>query len=190
MEFSTIGLIALGLSADAFAVSISSGLFIRNIKVNKALKIALFFGGLQMIMPLVGWEIARNFREFFSYFSPWIAFILLSFIGSKMVYEALAKVQEEEKKFNPLDNYTLLILAIATSIDALVAGVSFSLLEVALIPVVTIIGMTTFSLCFCGVLIGHHCGDLFRSKVELIGGLLLIAIGVKILLENIWVVGG
>ena len=126
MDLGSVSLIGIGLATDACAVSLSSGLFIKNIKLSKALKIALAFGIFQAVMPLLGWSIGLGFREFLVQSSNWIAFILLTIIGSKMIYENLQ--DKEADKFNPLDNYTLLGLAIATSIDALVVGASLSIL--------------------------------------------------------------
>ncbi|NJM87051.1 MAG: manganese efflux pump [Hydrococcus sp. RU_2_2] len=185
MESFSMVLMALGLSADAFAVSMSSGLLIKNIKLNKALKIALFFGGFQALMPLIGWAAGLTFRDFFEQFDHWIIFILLGFLGVKMIYEALQ--DEEEKKFNPLDPYTLLLLATATSLDALAAGLGLSVIKTPIILAVTAIGFITFSLCFIGVFIGHKFGSLFSQKVEILGGVILIFIGSKILLEHLMI---
>lgn len=184
MESLSTVLMALGLSADAFAVSMSSGLLIKNIKINKALKIALFFGGFQALMPLIGWAAGLTFRDFFARFDHWIIFALLGFLGVKMIYEALQD-EEEERKFNPLDPYTLLVLAIATSLDALAAGLGLSVIKTPIILAVTTIGFITFSLCFIGVFIGHKFGNLFSQKIEILGGLILIFIGSKILFEHL-----
>jgi putative Mn2+ efflux pump MntP len=183
MEFLTITFLSLGLAADAFAVSLTSGFVIQHIKLNKALKIALFFGIFQGIMPLIGWLLGLTFRNFIAGFAHWIAFILLVFIGGKMIYESCQ--QEEEEKFNPLDSYTLLALAIATSIDALAAGLGLSVLKISILLACTLIGSITFGLSFCGVFIGHSFGDLFNKKIEVIGGLVLIGIGSKMLLEHL-----
>jgi putative Mn2+ efflux pump MntP len=184
MDAITTVVLALGLAADAFAVSLSSGLTIKHMKLNKALKIALFFGGFQAFMPLLGWLVGLAFRGFISSIDHWVAFGLLSLIGAKMIYES---TQEEigEKKFNPLDIYTLITLSIATSIDALAVGLGFSVLKTSILAPVTAIGFITFSLSFIGVFLGHKCGDLFQNKIELIGGLVLIIIGSKILLEHL-----
>lgn len=177
-------LMALGLSADAFAVSMSSGLMIKNIKINKALKIALFFGVFQALMPLIGWAAGLTFRDFLARFDHWVIFALLGFLGAKMIYEALQD-EEEERKFNPLDLYTLLVLAIATSLDALAAGLGLSVIKIPIMLAVATIGLITFSLCLAGVFIGHKFGNLFSQKVEILGGLILIAIGGKILFEHL-----
>lgn len=184
MEPITTVLIAVGLAADAFAVSLSSGLAIKHMKINKALKIALFFGVFQALMPLIGWVAGLSFRGFISSFDHWVAFGLLSFIGGRMIYES---TQEEivEKKFNPLDSYTLMTLAVATSLDALAVGIGFSVLKISIFAVVTVIGFITFFLSFLGVFIGHKFGDFFQNKVEMLGGLVLIGIGTKILIEHL-----
>lgn len=185
-EFLTTSFLALALSADAMAVSMTSGLMIRNIKINKALKIALFFGVFQAIMPLLGWVIGLTFREFMTSFDHWIAFVLLGLIGGKMIYESLQKKSEEEK-FNPLDNSTLFALAIATSIDALAAGLGLSMLKSSIFLACTLIGFITFVLSFVAVFLGHRFGGLFNQKIEIFGGLILIIIGSKILCEHlIW----
>ncbi|MCA1993160.1 MAG: manganese efflux pump MntP family protein [Coleofasciculus sp. S288] len=187
MEPTTTVLIALGLAADAFAVSLSSGLTIKHLKINKALKIALFFGGFQALMPLIGWVAGLSFRDWITPVDHWIAFGLLSFIGARMIYES---IQEEdcEKKFNPLDTYTLLTLAVATSLDALAVGIGFSLLKTSIAAPVTAIGFITFFLSFVGVFIGHKCGNLFQNKIEMLGGFILIIIGSKILMEHLMAV--
>ncbi|MGK7944014.1 MAG: manganese efflux pump MntP family protein [Microcystaceae cyanobacterium] len=182
MELITISLMSLGLAADAFAVSLSSGFAIRHIKLNKALKIALFFGVFQGIMPLLGWLMGLGFREFIASFSHWIAFLLLTFIGSKMIYETLNKA--DEKPFNPLDSYTLLMLAIATSIDALAAGLGLSVIKMSILLACTMIGLVTFSVCFIGVYVGHKLGDILNQKIERLGGLTLIGVGIKLFLDG------
>ncbi|MDJ0659325.1 MAG: manganese efflux pump MntP family protein [Crocosphaera sp.] len=184
MELINTTFLGLGLAADAFAVSLSSGFVIQRIKLNKALKIALFFGIFQAIMPLIGWLMGLSFREIMTNIDHWIAFILLFGIGSKMIYEAYKNIDEDEK-FNPLDTYTLLALAIATSIDALAAGLGLSLLKTSILLPCTVIGLITFSLSFLGVFIGHRFGGIFNQKIEIIGGLTLIFIGSKILIEDL-----
>ena len=184
MQLINITFLGLGLAADAFAVSLSSGLMIQRIKFNKALKIALLFGIFQAVMPLIGWIMGLSFREFISNFDHWIAFILLLGIGGKMIYEAYNNLEEDEK-FNPLEPYTLLALALATSIDALAAGLGLSLLKSSILFSCTMIGLITFCLSFVGVFLGHKFGNLFNKKIELLGGLTLIFIGSKILIEDL-----
>ncbi len=177
--------LALGLAADAFAVSLTSGLLIQRIKINKALKIALFFGGFQWLMFLLGWRLGVNFGQLIANFDHWLAFLLLSLIGGKMIYESLESAADKPK-FNPLCFSTLLGLAIATSIDALVAGLGLSLLNISIIYEATLIGVITFLLSFAGVFIGHKIGNKLNNKIEIMGGLILIAIGSKILIEHLF----
>lgn len=184
MDATTTVLIALGLAADAFAVSVSSGLAIKHMKVNKALKIALFFGGFQALMPLIGWLAGLSFRFFITPIDHWIAFGLLSFIGGRMIYESLQS-EECDKKFNPLDTGTLIALSVATSLDALAVGIGFAVLKTSIGPVVSAIGFITFFLVFAGVFIGHKCGNLFGNKIEFIGGGILIYIGSNILISHL-----
>lgn len=184
MELASISLIGIGLAADACAVSLSSGLVIRHIKLNKALKISLAFGIFQGIMPLIGWLTGLTFRDVLAQADHWIAFGLLAAIGGKMIYEAFQ--EETEKKFNPLDNYTLLGLAIATSIDALAVGLSLSVLKISILSAAAIIGIITFCLSLISVYLGHKWGNLCKFKLELIGGIILIIIGGKILLSHLF----
>jgi putative Mn2+ efflux pump MntP len=184
MDLINISLMGIGLAADACAVSMSSGLVIQHIKLNKALKIALAFGIFQGLMPLMGWFTGLTFRELIIQADHWIAFSLLAVIGSKMVYEAC---QEKTKvKFNPLDNYTLFVLAIATSIDALAVGLSLSVLKISILSAAAIIGIITFCLCLISVYLGHKWGNLCKLNLELIGGLILLLIGSKILLTHLF----
>jgi putative Mn2+ efflux pump MntP len=180
MDAGTTVFLSLGLAADAFAVAVSSGLAIKHMKVNKALKIALFFGGFQALMPVIGWLIGLSFSFLISAIDHWIAFGLLSFIGGRMIYQSL-RTEECEKKFNPLDTGTLITLSVATSIDALAVGIGFAVLKDAIAPAVAAIGFITFFLAFAGVFIGHKCGNLFANKIEMLGGAILIFIGSRIL---------
>ena len=154
--------ISLGLAADACAVSLSSGLIIKHLKFNKALKIALFFGIFQGLMFLTGWALGLSFREPLSKIDRWIAFSLLCFLGGKLIYESW-QIESNLKQFNPLDFYTLLALAIATSIDALAVGISFSLLKISILLSTTVIGFITFILSFFAVYIGHTFGHPFPA---------------------------
>jgi len=184
MDITSIVLIAFGLAMDAFAVSITSGITIRQLKINNALKIALFFGSFQAIMPIIGWLAGLSLRNFISEIDHWIAFGLLSFIGCKMIYESIT-IQSSEKEINPLNVYVLLVLSIATSIDALAVGLSFAILKISIMTPVVIIGTITFALSFLGVFIGDRIGHFFENKIEIAGGLLLIGIGIKILVEHL-----
>jgi len=183
MQTATVFLLGLGLSADACAVSLTSGLMIRNLKLYKALKIALFFGVFQAGMVISGWGIGLSFRELIAAVGSWIAFGLLSLLGGKMIYEAV-KEDDEENKFDPLDNGTLTALAIATSLDALAAGISLSVLKVSIFSAGAMIGLITFTLCLLAVFLGHKCGHLWKNQVEILGGIVLIAIGLRIILTN------
>jgi len=184
MDIITVIAIAFGLAMDAFAVSITSGITIKRLKINHALRIALFFGLFQAIMPLVGWLAGLSLRGFIAEIDHWIAFGLLSFIGCKMIYESIA-VQSNEKQINPLNIYVLLMLSVATSIDALAVGVSFAFLKISIVTPVVVIGTITFILSFLGVFVGNRIGHFFENKIEIAGGLILIGIGVKILLDHL-----
>lgn len=184
MDTLTVLFIALGLSMDAFAVSITSGFTVRQLKIHYALKIALFFGLFQAIMPLLGWTAGFGLRDFISSIDHWIAFVLLTAIGIKMIYEARI-IKEEEKEVVILSIYALLLLSIATSIDAFAVGFSLSALNVSIVNPALIIGIITFILSFAGVFIGNRFGHLFESKIEIVGGIILIGIGIKILIEHL-----
>jgi putative Mn2+ efflux pump MntP len=168
---------------DAFAVSVSSGVAIKNMHIKYAIRIGLFFGVFQALMPVFGWSAGRLAAGHIKRFDHWIAFGLLAFIGGKMIYEAFQLNEDSEEK-DPHNIYILFTLAIATSIDALAVGVSFSFLDIQIITPVTIIGIITFIFSFAGTYIGNRLGHLFEDKLEIIGGLILIGIGLKILLEH------
>lgn len=184
MNTITTVFIAFGLAADAFAVSITSGMKIKRLKINDALKIATFFGGFQAVMPLIGWVLGISLRGLISDIDHWIAFGLLSFIGGRMIYESL-KVEPSAKPFNPLHIYILLSLSVATSVDALVVGLSFAVLKQSIYTLVIMIGSITFLLAVLGCFIGSKFGKFFNNKIEAIGGIILIGIGVKILVEHL-----
>ena len=184
MSIITIFFIAFGLSMDAFAISITSGLIIKRLKITYALRIAFFFGLFQAIMPIIGWLAGITLKNFISGTDHWIAFGLLSFIGCKMIYES-TKMERNEKGFDPLNTYVLLLLSIATSVDALAVGLSLSLLKILIITPAVIIGIVTFLLCLIGVYIGDKFGHFFERKIEVVGGLVLIGIGIKILIQHL-----
>lgn len=189
MGFTELLLIAVGLSMDAFAVSICKGLKMRKINYGYACIIGLFFGGFQALMPVIGWALGKQFSSYIESIDHWIAFILLLFIGGKMALEAIREKDGEEddgKEFS-LDIKELLMLAVATSIDALAVGVTFAFLKVSVVPAVSLIGVTTFVFSFFGVAIGNRFGAKYKNKAELAGGIVLILIGAKILLEGIGV---
>ncbi|MGD9641422.1 MAG: manganese efflux pump MntP family protein [Elusimicrobiales bacterium] len=181
-------LIALGLSMDAFAVSVASGATMKRLHLPNALKMALFFGGFQALMPVLGWLAGQGMKNFISGVDHWISFGLLSAVGGRMLYEAL-KIKEEEDcggpKTCPFDTGTLTVLAIATSIDALAVGLTFSALAVSIIAPVLVIGLVTFAMSVAGVQLGSAGGHFFEHKMEAAGGLILIAIGLKILAQHL-----
>jgi len=184
MDLLTVFFIAWGLSMDAMAVALASGCAAREIPWRPALRMALFFGFFQMLMPVVGWLAGLGFKKFIASYDHWLAFLLLLFIGVKMIREA--RRPRDCRPRNNLQSLPVLLgLAVATSIDALAVGLSFSLLAVEIVTPVLIIGLVTFLLSFLGVLAGHKFGTLIAGKVEIIGGLVLIAIGLKILLEHL-----
>lgn len=186
--FFTLLLMGAGLSMDAFAVSICKGLSMRKVNKKQCLVIGLFFGGFQALMPFIGWVLGSQFEQYITSIDHWIAFILLGFIGGKMVVEAIREKDEavEVGKMDPpLDLKEMFILAIATSIDALAVGITFAFLQVPIVEAVSIIGITTFVISVIGVYVGNFFGNRYKKKAELAGGMILILIGVKILLEHL-----
>ena len=183
MYLFSILFIAFGLAMDAFAVSITKGLTIKNLKVKDAFVIALFFGMFQAFMPILGWLAGVGLNEIISSIDHWVAFILLSAIGCKMIYES-TKIEKNQNQDKSITLSILLVLSIATSIDALAVGVSFALLTIPILLPSIIIGFVTFSLSFIGVYIGNRKGHFFEGKIEIIGGIILILIGLKILIEH------
>lgn len=184
MDAITILFIAFGLAMDAFAVAIASGIATKRMTVNNVLKIAASFGAFQMLMPMIGWLAGLSLADVISGFDHWVAFALLGIIGCKMVYESL-RLGPGDEAANPLNAYTLLVLSIATSIDALAVGVSFAFLTVSIAAPVVVIGAVTFAMSFAGVYIGGRFGHFFERKIQVLGGLVLIGIGIKILLEHL-----
>lgn len=183
MGIITVVLIAFGLAMDAFAVSITGGLTIKSLKISGALKIALFLGSFQGIMPLLGWFAGLSFRGI-SAFDHWVAFGLLTAVGAKMIYESL-RADLNGKKTSPLNTRVLVVLSLATSIDALAVGLSLSLLSVSIVLPAIVIGVVTFLLSFLGVYLGNSFGHYFRRRIEIIGGLVLICIGARMLIEHL-----
>lgn len=189
MGFFELFLIAVGLSMDAFAVSICKGLKMQRFNVRHAGVIALAFGGFQALMPVIGWFLGKQFESYITGIDHWIAFALLAVIGGKMAVESFKKEEEDSSNENEkLDVKELLVLAVATSIDALAVGITFAFLQVSIVPAVSLIGVITFVLSAVGVFIGHKFGAKFKSKAELAGGIILILIGLKILLEHLGVI--
>lgn len=184
MRLITIFFIAVALAMDAFAVSIASGVTIKKLKIRHALTIALWFGFFQAFMPVLGWLGGVKLKTVLEGVDHWIAFGLLAFIGCKMIFESF-KIEGIEKKTNPLDVYVLFVLSIATSIDALAVGLSFAMLGVSIIFPSIVIGIVTFIISYAGVWIGDKGGHFFEKKMEVLGGLILIGIGIKILLNHL-----
>lgn len=171
---------------DAFAVSVCKGLSARSLRGRDALKVGLFFGGFQALMPLIGWLLGRQFEAYITGIDHWIAFILLAFIGGKMVWEVL--FGKEDGTDGSFETKELLILAVATSIDALAVGITFAFLSVNIWSSIAIIGVTTFCFSVGGTYLGNRVGGKFHEKAELAGGLILIFIGLKILLEHLGII--
>lgn len=194
MKITTILFIAFGLSMDAFAVSITNGMMLKRIRTRDALKIGLFFGVAQAIMPLFGWLAGIRFSSYIERIDHWIALILLGLIGANMIWESVKSKKDEDylDLFGDcelvgeceLDNKTLFLLAIATSIDALAVGVNFAFLGVDIMIPIIAIGITTTVICFIGVFIGKRCGAGLKNYAELIGGIILILIGLNIFIEH------
>lgn len=182
MGFVELFLIGVGLSMDAFAVAIGKGLSMRRLNLAQAAVIALFFGGFQALMPTLGWLLGAQFNQYVSALQGWIAFALLAFIGGKMIWDAVHDTDDDGDDDFTLNLRELLLLAVATSIDAFAAGVAFALLNVNIAFAAALIGATTFAFSFVGVAIGHQFGSRWERPSTIIGGLVLIAIGLKILL--------
>lgn len=189
-KLSTIELILLsvGLAMDAFAVAICKGLNMRRINYKNALILALFFGGFQALMPLIGWLLGKQFEQYITSVDHWIAFILLLIIGIQMIVEAFKKEDEKEEDADKLNLKEYFMLAVATSIDALAVGISLAFLNVSLVKSISFIGIITFVLSFAGVFIGNKFGARFKKKAEIAGGVILILIALKILLEHLGVI--
>lgn len=193
MGFLELALIGVGLSMDAFAVSICKGLSMRKVDKKYMLVLAAFFGGFQALMPTLGWFLGSQFQTYITAIDHWIAFILLTLIGGKMILDVI-KEKGENEGICPDDSVRIdlkefFLLAVATSIDALAVGITFAFLQVKLASSVTIIGCITFCFTIAGVLIGNVFGTKFKDKATILGGVILIAIGVKILLEHLGIFG-
>ena len=189
MDFLTLFLIAVGLSMDAFAVAICKGLTLGRAPLGKCAVVGLWFGGFQTLMPIIGYFVGTSFRSAIESFDHWIAFALLAIIGVNMIREAMGADEEEdgcaECDKKALSARSMLPMAVATSIDALAVGVGFAFLDVEIWSSVTCIGITTFVLSAVGVKLGSRFGARYKSKAELAGGIILILIGLKILLEHL-----
>lgn len=185
--FIELFLIGVGLSMDAFAVSVCKGLAMKKVNKKQAVIIGLYFGGFQGLMPLIGWFLGVSFQKYITSVDHWIAFGLLVFIGGKMILEAIrdTDVQEIKEKDPPLDHKEMFVLAVATSIDALAVGITFAFLDTPIVEAVIIIGCTTFLLSILGVVVGNFFGTRYKKKAEIAGGIILVLIGFKILLEHL-----
>ena len=182
MSLIDLFILAVGLSMDAMAVAICKGLSVPKLKAKHAIITGLYFGGFQAGMPLIGYFLGRQFSEYIVAFDHWIAFVLLGLIGANMIKESFGDAEECDCSFCPK---AMLPMAVATSIDALAVGVTFAFLNVSIVPAVSFIGVITFALSAVGVYIGHLFGAKFKSKAELVGGIVLILMGCKILLEHL-----
>ena len=180
-------LIAVGMSMDAFAVSVCKGLAMPKCTFKKAAIVGLWFGGFQALMPAIGYVLGAQFQETIASIDHWIAFVLLALIGGNMIHEALDN--DEEEADASLDVKTMFLLAVATSIDALAIGITFAFLKVNIIPAVCFIGIVTFIISFAGVKIGNVFGARYKNKAEIVGGVILILLGLKILLEHLGFLG-
>jgi manganese efflux pump family protein len=183
MGIPEIILIGVGLAMDCFAVCISCSLVQRDIKTSEALKIAFFFGFFQAIMPVAGWLLGLTFKDLIADFDHWIAFGILGAIGLKMIIEAFKK--ENKQELNITKFWVLISLSVATSIDAMIVGISFAFLELNILLTVSIIGFVTFIISLAGIYLGKKFTFISGKKAEIIGGIVLIGIGIKILIEHL-----
>ena len=185
MVLLTIVIIAIGLAMDAFAVSIVSGAAYKQLNIKHAFRLALFFGGFQAFMPIVGFLAGLTVKQHIANYDHWVAFALLTAVGAKMIYES-AKIKPADENSQPFNIPVLLALAVATSIDALAVGITLSLLRIPIVTAAVIIGLVTFVLSYIGVFIGKNFGHFFENKIEALGGIILIGIGLKILFEHLF----
>lgn len=185
MTLLNLFLIAVGLSMDAFAVSVCKGLAMDRAPLKKAAVAGVWFGGFQALMPLIGYLLGSRFERYITHIDHWVAFILLALIGGNMVRESFSG--EEEETSSTMYFKEMFLLAVATSIDALAVGITFAFLRVSILPAVGFIGVTTFVLSVVGVKVGNLFGSRYKSRAELAGGILLILMGLKILLEHLGV---
>lgn len=184
MSLTELFILAVGVSMDAFAIAVCKGLSIRHLSWRHAVLVGLYFGGFQAAMPLIGYLLGSHFKDAIASFDHWIAFLLLAAIGFSMIREACSK--EEDELDSSLGFKTMSVLALATSIDALAVGVTLSFLSVEIVPAVSFIGIITFLLSAAGVKAVHVFGTRYKSKAEFCGGVILILIGLKILIEHLF----
>jgi putative Mn2+ efflux pump MntP len=185
VSFSSLALIALGVSADAFAVALGRGLHMRRFDYRSAALVAVTFGVFQGAMPLIGWLLASAFAREIVAVDHWIAFGLLALVGGKMLYEAFSADEDDEPDIERIHLRQLLVLALATSIDALAVGISFAFLEVSILGAAGLIALVTLVVSFLGVVLGHRAGARLGRPAEVVGGVILILIGVSILVEHL-----
>ena len=197
MNFIALIFTAFALSMDAFAVSITKGITIKNLKKSTAVKMALAFGLFQGGMPLLGWILGFSFKDYIEAIDHWIAFIVLGFIGFNMIKGFFEERKEEKSELeisattneSDVSNKEIIMLAIATSIDALAVGISFAFLNVNIVPAASLICIITFLVCLIGVFVGNKVGDIFHGYAELVGGVILILIGFSIFNEHTQIIG-
>ena len=188
MNFIDIFLIGIALSMDAFAVSICKGLSVKKVSAKHVLTVGVYFGGFQALMPLLGWVLGSQFSGYIQQYDHWVAFILLLLIGGNMIREALSGEEDEAEDTataGRLDHKKLFLMAIATSIDALAVGVTFAFLETPILSAVSLIGVTTFCISVAGVAVGCWFGARYKQRAEITGGVILVLLGCKILLEHL-----
>lgn len=181
-------LLSIGLGMDAFAVSVCKGISMKKMDWKKACIVGLYFGGFQALMPVIGYFLGTSFQSIITNIDHWVAFVLLGIIGGKMIQEAFQKDNDEEEYSSDVSVKTMLILSVATSIDALAVGITFAFLNVNLLLAITFIGLITFVLSVVGTKIGNRFGDKYKGKAEFIGGIILILIGFKILFEHLEII--
>lgn len=185
MSFVNLLIVAVGVSADAFAVSLAQGVRVRRHIHRDALLVAVTFGLFQALMPLLGWLLGAQFSTLIAPVDHWVAFALLLLVGAKMIWEALRPGEADADAAGRLRARELLVLAVATSIDALAVGITFAFLDVDILPAVAVLGLVTGALTYIGVVLGHRVGTRFQKPAEIVGGLVLIGIGVKVLVEHL-----
>ena len=182
MGITELFLVGVGLSMDAFAVAICRGLSMKKLEWKQALLVAVFFGGFQALMPTIGWVLGKQFEQYIVSVDHWVAFILLAYIGGKMIWDAFHEEEAQPADFRVGE---LLIMAVATSIDALAVGITFAFLKVEIVPAVSFIGVTTFVISAAGVRIGNVFGSRWQKGAQIAGGVILVCLGVKILVEHL-----
>ncbi len=176
--------IGVALAMDCFAISVATGITVKRLHLAHALRIALFFGGFQAIMPTAGFYAGKGVADLISGWDHWVVFAVLAFIGGRMIWESF-KIEKTEESRNILNLFTLFVISIATSLDALAVGFSFALMRDSILIPVLVIGLVTFTLSLVGMAVGERLGHFFERKIEIVGGLILVGIGVKILLDHL-----